>query len=265
MTVLQWDKPGDKVFEAGIDKGVLYLEGGLAVPWNGLTSVTESTNNNSSPTYYDGRKISDLVDLGDFTANLKAFTYPPEFLEIEGLGKFQDGVYLGEQRPKSFSLSYRSRIGNDLNQDAGYKIHILYNLIAIPKDKTYETISGSIQADEFEWDISSIPEEIEGFAPSAHITLNTIDIDSTILENIEEILYGTSEEDASLIPLGELLTLIGYPTLLAIKIIDNGDGTWTATSVDDSLITITDDTFVITDVNSIDLDSNTYRISSSLA
>src|SRR5580765_2617317 len=141
MSVLIWDTAGSKVYETGLDKGVLYLSDGSAVPWNGLTSIVEKFDKESESVYYDGMKITDLVYLGDFAATLKAITYPDQFIELDGYGFLRQGMYVGNQLPKTFSLSYRTRIGNDVDGDvAGYKIHILYNLTAIPTDRTYNTV-----------------------------------------------------------------------------------------------------------------------------
>lgn len=262
MTALVWDAVGEKKYETGVDRGVLYLPNGSAVPWNGLTSVSENTNVESSPTYYDGRKVNNLLSVGDYTGTLKAFMYPEEFEVLEGLGKFQNGVFLGEQRPQPFGLSYRTKVGNDLNQDAGYKIYIIYNVTAFPAEKSFETMSDSVTPVEFEWDLTAIPEDVPGFAPTARIIINTTEIDPTLLASVEAYLYGTDEEDASLPSMNDLLTTIGFPTLLAIKIVDNGDGTWTATG---DGVTVTGDTFEIDGVDTIMLDTDTYRISSTRA
>lgn len=265
MTVLTWDNVGDKRFESGVEKGVLYLSDGSAVPWNGLRSVDEASNQSSTPVYYDGRKIADFVSLGDFSGSIKAYTYPDEFLPLSGMAEFQPGVYLGEQRPKSFALSYRTKIGNDVDINAGEYIHIFYNLTVITKDRSYQTIDDNISPEEFEWDISGIAEEVVGFSPTAHITINTSTIDSELLASIEDMLYGSDSSDASLISMTALLTMIGFPDLLAIKIIDNGDGSWTAVVYDESLVTVGADDFEITGANAVMIDTDTYRVSSSLA
>ena len=135
MPRLVWDKLGDRVYESGLDKGVLYLPDGSAVPWNGLTSVIEHFNQELSPVYYEGMKVADLVVLGDFTATIGAITYPDEFTEIEGAVEIRRGTFFGNQEPQVFGLCYRSEIGNDLEgESAGYKLHLLYNVTAVPKD-----------------------------------------------------------------------------------------------------------------------------------
>jgi hypothetical protein len=259
-----WDKVGDRKFESGLDRGVLYLSDGSAVAWNGLTSVIEAFDRETSPVYYDGMKINDLIVLGDFSASMKAVTYPDEFLEFEGLGEARNGVFLADQPSKSFGLCYRTQIGNDLEGPVtGYKIHILYNVTAIPHEKTYASFGEDPSLVEFEWDITAVPEEIPGFRPTAHIIINSTDLDPWLLEEVEEFLYGSSFAEASLIPMADLMTYI--KNWYRVKIIDNGDGTWTATTVRNGFISfLAADVFQIANVNAVYLDENTFEISDTI-
>lgn len=262
MATLVWDKVGERVYETGLDKGVLYLPDGSAVPWNGLTAVIESFDKDTSPVYYDGMKISELVVLGDFAASMKAVTYPEEFVEIESLAPSRRGIFLDDQPPKTFGLCYRTKIGNDLEgDDVGYKIHLIYNVTAIPNEKTYATVSGDPSLVEFEWAISAIPEEVPGFRPTAHFVVDSRDVDPWLLEDLEGMLYGSSHADAALIPMPDLISYV--KAWYRIKIVDNGDGTWTATSERDELIQFvgTDEFFTIFQANAIFLDDVTYEIS----
>jgi hypothetical protein len=67
MTELTWDKTGERRYETGVDRGVLFLpdETGdytTGVAWNGLTTVTESPSGaESSPQYADNIKYLNLV------------------------------------------------------------------------------------------------------------------------------------------------------------------------------------------------------------
>lgn len=229
MSQILWDQVGSRSYETGLDRGVLYLNDGTVVPWNGLTAIVEKSNKEASPTYYDGMKVQDRVILGDFSAVMRAVTYPEQFVAVEGLGKVRNGVWLGDQVPQVFDLCYRTFIGNDLEgEQAGYKIHILYNLTAIPSDKTYATLSINPSIVEFEWDISAVPDETVGFRPTAHIILNSGDMDPWLLEAVEEMLYGGQYVDPSLPPLGELVTFMD--TWYRWKVTDNGDGTYTLES-----------------------------------
>lgn len=263
MPTLIWDNPDDRIYESGLDRGVLYLPDGSAVPWNGLTSVIEKFDKEITPIYYDGTKVHDFVVLGDFSATMKAVTYPDEFVELEGIGKFRSGMFLGDQVPLMFGLSYRNKVGDGVSgDDIGYKIHLLFNVTAIPSDKTYATVSDQPSLVEFEWEITAVPEEIPGFRPTAHIVLDSRDFDPWLMEELEEMLYGSSSADASLLPMADLVDYID--TWYRVKIVDNGDGSWTATADRDGFIFFTDGAlteFELRGVNARYLDDETYELS----
>lgn len=263
MAELAWDEMGDRLYETGVSKGVLYKNDGYGVPWNGLTSVEESENNQVEGVHFDGVKFNDIVAIGDFSAILRAFTYPDEFLFYEGTLQDQTGFYVSNQRPGRFGLSYQTRIGDSINGiEAGYKIHILYNLTAISSPKEYQTIDDELDPVEFEWTISAIPEEIENFRPTAHVIFDSRKLDSNLLMDIESILYGNEEEDARLPPLRALSAFIRRWDRLIIT--DHGDGTWSAeTNVEGILVMLDEITFEITSDTAIYLDPETYEISSS--
>lgn len=262
--MIVWDKVEDRTYETGLDRGVLYLPDGSAVPWNGLTSVIESFDKESSPVYYDGMKISDFLVLGDFSAKMTAVTYPDEFVELEGLAPVKQGLFYADQRPQTFGLCYRNKIGSSLEGDeAGYKIHIIYNVTAIPSDKTYASSGADPSLVPFEWNLTAVPEEVPGFRPTAHIVIDSRDIDPWLLEDLETMLYGASLAEAVLLPMPELATYISE--WYRVKIVDNGDGTWTATSVRDGLINIgLDGYFEIVGVNAVYLDEDTFVISDTI-
>jgi hypothetical protein len=259
--MLVWDRVEDRTYESGLDRGVLYLPDGSAVPWNGLTSVIESFDKESVPVYFDGMKISDCVLLGDFNATMTAVTYPDEFVELEGLAPVKQGLFYTDQRPQTFGLCYRTKVGNALEGDElGYKLHIIYNVTAIPNDKTYASSSNDPSLVPFEWKLTAVPEEVPGFRPTAHIVIDSRDVDPWLLEDLEAMLYGTSGAEAALIPMSELATFIS--DWYRIRITNNGDGTWTATSLRDGVINIRlDGNFEILGVNAVYLDEDTYVIS----
>lgn len=234
MAELIWDASGSRTFENGLDRGVIYLSDGSAVPWNGLIDVDEDSDNDSTSVYFDGRQISELVTLGGFKGKIKAFTYPDVVSELEGMGKIIDGLLLGQQRPKMFSLGYRTKVGNDLDGDAGYKIHLLYNVTVVPGGKTYTTNSDDPEAMQFEWQIAAIPEELAGFKPTAYISLDSRTMNPEQLADYEAILYGTASTNATLIPMSDFVNGLYYG--YKWKIIDNGDGTFTAITPDEDLL-----------------------------
>lgn len=262
MPQLVWDRPGSRKYESGLDRGVLYLPDGTAVPWNGLTEVVDEASKKVTPIYYDGMKIRDEIDLGEFSATLKAITYPDEFEDVEGSSSVRNGVRVDNQSPQLFALCYRTKIGNDLSgEDAYYKIHVVYNITATPSNKTYASINDSPEIVEFEWSLSTVPEEVEGFHPTSHITIDTRKIDLSLLKDLEKILYGGTAAEASLMTMADFLIFLR--DWYRVSIVDNGDGTWTASESSSGYITFSDvdGWFQITNANATYLNDYTYLIS----
>jgi len=260
MSKIQWDAIGTRTYESGLDRGVLYVQDGFGVPWNGLTDVKEKNEKKVTPLYFDGVKTQDKVELGDFSGSISAITYPEELLQMEGYGRLVNGVFVGDQEPEAFGLSYRTKIATDADNDAGYKIHIVYNVTAIPKDKQYSSISDAIGLSEFEWDITATPPDyVVGFRPSAHIVIDSRHSNAKLLSDVELMLYGGDTADARLPNFGDLMELIlGF---FLVEIIDNGDGTWTAyTEFDGYIFDEGDQSFRIDNVNAT-YDGDEYELS----
>ena len=232
---LTWWEPGSKTYERGVDRGVLYFDDGRVVPWNGLTKVDEQFGIESEPVYFDGVKLSDVPTNDSFFAQVSAITYPDQLEEAYGNLELRNGVYLGEQAQKSFGFCYRNKLGNELTEDAGYKIHIVYNVTALPSSRSYSTIDDSFELTEFSWDFKTTPETALGYQASAHVVIDTSEITPSLLTELEQILYGTPDTPPYLPTLAELIALIdGFNNF--INITDNGDGTWTASTSADGII-----------------------------
>lgn len=263
MAVLEWDKAGEHRFDAGIRKGVLYLPDGTGLPWNGLTSVEAADAAEIEPMIFDGVHYDDVITINDFTGTLKAFTYPDEFLYFEGVPQDQVGFFVTAQKPHRFGLSYQTTYGDDAHgSQSGYKIHILYNVTAIPTSRNYVTIADTVEPLEFEWNLTAIPQEISGYRPTAHIIFDSGVMDPYLLSDIEDIIYGSEDNDPHLPSLSALAGFVRSWDRLII--VDNGDGTWTATSPIPDVIQMLDDTtFQITSETAHFLDADTYTISSS--
>jgi hypothetical protein len=197
MAPLTWDQVGERTYETGIDRGVLYIPDGAGVyangfAWNGLTTVTESpTGAESNPQYADNIMYLNLLSAELFGATIEAFTYPDEFAQCDGI-VVVDGVAITQQIRKHFGLCYRSRFGNDVDgTDHGYKLHLVYGALAAPSERAYATINDSPEAISFSWDITTTAVEVPGHKPSALLTIASPDVDSGALSDLEDILYGT--------------------------------------------------------------------------
>ena len=202
MAKIEWDEAGKHVYETGVSKGVLYVmsdtpgtyEKGVA--WNGLSSVSESpTGAEVSAIYADNIKYLNLMSREEFEGSIEAYTYPDEFMACDGSASPENakGFVVGQQDRKTFAFCYQTKIGNDLNPEAGYKIHIIYGALASPSERSYETVNDSPEAMTFSWDITTTPVAVTGFKPTAHVELDSTKIDKTKLEKIEAKLYGTDE------------------------------------------------------------------------
>lgn len=215
MSKIVWDKTGERFYETGVDRGVLYVQDDQGnypkgVAWNGLIQVTESpTGAEPTPIYADNIKYLNLTSVEEFEATIEAYTYPEEFEECDGSAELAPGITIGQQPRKAFGLCYRTKLGNDLEgDDYGYKLHLIYGAKAAPTEKGYETINDSPDAITFSWDITTTPVPVTGFKPTSTLVVDSTKVDPEKLAALEEILYGSEEEDARLPLPDEVLTII---------------------------------------------------------
>lgn len=257
MTAIVWDEVGVRKFEVGIDRGVFYPSSEDGVPWNGLISVNIKQDGvSSSPVYFDDKKINEVVYLGDISATVKAYTYPDEFLPYDGFVECATGMFIDGQSRGTFDLCYRNYLGDDVDGiDLGYKLHLLYNLTAIPEDITNQTIDTNIAPIEFGWIFTSVPDEIPGFRPASHIIVDSTKVDPDVLSTLEDILYGTEGVDP------RMPTMVEVYSELAMTIINKGDGTWSARGPDSVVTSLSVDDFQIDSTRVNVLDSSNYEVS----
>lgn len=213
MSKLVWDKTGERLYETGVEKGVLYPAVNGAYPkgvvWNGLTAVTESPSG-AEPTalYADNIKYLTLMSAEEFGATIEAYTYPDEWGACDGSAELSKGVVLGQQSRSSFGLSYVTKIGNDVDLEGhGYKIHLIYGATASPSEKGYSSINDSPDAITLSWEISTTPVNVSGFKPTAIVTIDSTKVDPDKLKAFEDILYGKENVEARLPLPDELITL----------------------------------------------------------
>lgn len=214
MTKLNWDVQGERYYETGVSKGVLYpfKEGKYSkgVAWNGLTAVTESPSGaEPTPLYADNIKYLNLLSNEEFAATVEAYTYPDEFADCDGSAEIAVGVSAGQQKRIPFGMSYVTKIGNDTDgQDHGYKIHLIYGALAAPTQKSYATVNDNPEAITFSWELSTTPVEVPNLKPTACITIDSTKVEPAKLKKIEDKLYGTESEEATLPTPTELAALI---------------------------------------------------------
>ena len=195
---IAWDQTGERLYETGVDRGVLYhLDEAnkytKGFPWNGLTGVTESpAGAEATDLYADNIKYLSMRSAETFGATIEAYTYPDEFAECDGSAEIATGVKIGQQTRKTFGLCYRTVIGNDTNgNDHGYLLHLIYGCTASPSEKAYATINDSPEAITFSWEVTTTPVNVEGFKATASLTIDSTKANATDLATLEGILYGT--------------------------------------------------------------------------
>ena len=206
MSRIVWDKTGERIYETGVDRMVLYkydkqqgkFKGGVA--WNGVTSYSDSPSG-AEPTalYADNIKYLNLMSAEQYASTLECYTYPDEFEECDGSKELVPGVYIGQQNRALFGLSYRSLLGDDVSgTDRGYKLHLVYNCLASPSERAHQTVNDSPEAANPSFSISTTPVEVTDGKPTATIIIDSTKVDAEALAAFEDILYGTANTEASL-------------------------------------------------------------------
>lgn len=207
MPRIAWNAVGERTFEAGVDRGVLYIKDVDGVPWNGLISVSESPSGGEiTPYYFDGIKYLNHVASEEFEATIEAYTYPEEFAQCDGTRPVKNGLFATQQPKKSFGLAYRTKIGNDVKGvDHAYKIHLVYNATAAPSDRDNNTITDSVEPFNFSWAIVTKPPTFVGYRPTAHFVIDSREVPLGLMQEIEDILYGSDDTAPRLLSVPELL------------------------------------------------------------
>ena len=205
MTVLTWHDTGERRYETGVSKGVLYIpDAGGAYPtgvaWNGLTNVSETPSGaEASPQYADNTKYLNLISTEEFSATIEAFTYPDEFNQFDGVQTPHAGVHVGQQARGVFGLSYMTIVGNEVDgDDHGMKAHLVYGCQASPSEKAYATVNDSPEAINFSWEVTTTPVAVTGLKPTSLITVDSSRCDSAAWDLLMDAIHGTAGTDARL-------------------------------------------------------------------
>lgn len=231
MAKIEWDLIGDRLYETGVDHGVLYIPNNVGqyttgVAWNGLTGFTESPSGaESNPQYADNMKYLNLISAEDFGGTLEAFYFPKEFEQFDGFASPSNGVSIGQQGRRAFGFSYRTLKGNDVdNLKHGYKIHLLYNLTAAPSERAYTTVNESPEAMTFSWTLSATPVPVPGYDPAASITIDSTEVDPVSLAALEQILYGTAGVNPRLPMPAEVIAMFDGVVTVVVPLAPAFDG-----------------------------------------
>jgi len=233
MSRINWGTVGQRFYETGIDRGVLYLNDRPGVPWDGITAVEEAPSGGEAKPYYiDGIKYLNLASREEFAATLSAYFSPPEFDLCDGTVQLSQGLFATQQRRRSFGLTYRSKVGNDLEGEAhGYRIHLVYNALAAPTQHKHGTTSNDANLDAFSWEITTKASLVDRALPTAHFYIDTRFAPPELVQALEDILYGDETTDAQMPTTTQLLTLFAYNDGLVVEKFIGGRYTVDGTAV----------------------------------
>lgn len=245
MSRLKWGD-GPPMYDLGVDHGVLYLDE-MGVPWNGLVSVDEqATGEVDTDHYFDGNRIHISQETGDFEAIVSAYTYPDVFGEYNG--------YSEREEYRRFGFSYRTQHGAD-----SYKLHIVYKVLVRNDTRAWSTLRAVVDPSLFNWSIHASAEPVPGASPAGRLTLEA-PRDPSVLQELEDILYGTETSDPRLPGPAEIVELYEAATLLRITY--NADGTYTASGPDDMVRLLGDGRFEINAPTVVPIGDGKFAISS---
>lgn len=234
MARLDWSVLGDRFFETGVDRGVLYVDGSPGVAWVGLVSVQEASSGTTNQAYYiDGVKYLNRQSRDEFQATISAYTYPDEFAQCDGTANVGNGLFANNQRRQPFGFSYRTLVGDGVDGlSDDYKIHVVYDATAQPSARSYKALSDQEDVLNFSWQVSTKPSLVNNIAPTAHFVIDSRTTPGWLLQYIEDILYGTAQQMPRLPPAGELVTIFtalannqydaGVPTDISYYFYDAG-------------------------------------------
>lgn len=257
MTRLIWNESGSRYYEYGVDRGVFYPPERNGVAWNGLISVREAPSGlGKSMRYFDGEKYYTETTGDSFSGTIDAFTYPEAFEPYDGT----DSRHLAHQATRRpFNLSYRTHERNALDEEF-YTLHLVYNVLVSPSSRNYARNDDAIEPVIFSWDFTTLPRHVPGAKPTAHMMLVAKKSYAWTLTDLEDVLYGKEGFDARFPTPEEVLGLVESNAIL--RIIDHGDGTWSAIGPDDVVQYLDETTFQIDWPSLSYLTEDTYRVSS---
>lgn len=259
--VIDWDVMTDRYFQHGLDRGVLYPDGENPVPWNGLTGLTESGNGSSTLYYIDGHIYLADVDPTDFSASLTAFLYPDAFARCIGMPQVAEGLFMDNQKPKRFGLSYRNLVGSGVEGDLfGYQIHLIYKAMASIGTKQRKTLTNDPDILQMSFDIVATPVKVSGFRPTAHFVIDTRYLTPETVTNLETILYGVGGVPGQLPEPQDLFDMLNFGEGIDVIHYED-DGLINFTGKASNIVMTGPYTYQINNVNAVDNGDGTYDIS----
>lgn len=209
MSKLVWDATGTREYNLGVSQGVLFPidaatgnhETGVA--WNGLTGVDENPDGGDvNDIWADNIKYATFQTPENHKGSITALMFPPEFYPCLGMAVPQDapGLAFSGQPHKAFSFVYRTELGTDINEAAGYVLHFVYNCKVQPSSKSHSAKNENPDPEEMSWDYSSTPVNVTGVTGVK--TTSAFEIKSTLFTTtqmtaLENLIYGVDASGGS--------------------------------------------------------------------
>ena len=220
-----WDKTSERLYRTGVDRVVLFPQTtggayGEGVGWNGVTKISESPDGGDTTTIYANNGVYlNLVAKENFKGSITAYTYPKEWEACDGSASVLSsasgatpvkGLRVTGQTRTPFGLAYRTLIGNDTaGTEYGYEIHLVYNATAGVSSQDFQTVNDSPEALELSWDFSTLPVDVPGAKPSAHLVISSLTAEPSKLKALETKLYGTESIAPALPTPAEVIATLG--------------------------------------------------------
>jgi hypothetical protein len=207
MSKLVWDDINSRTYEAGVDRGIIRSKSGLVIPWNGLKSVSEKSEEGGfSETYFDGKKIENRTTRGFFSCEIAGVHLPSQFdenhqilwdaiQEIVGEKRVIGGLYVTSQKKREFDFCYRTKVNED-----DYKIHMVWDAVITESSSEVTTVSESIKITDYKWKVYAVPPRVFDYSTfsdpllsTANFIINSRKAPPEKLEIFERLLYGTED------------------------------------------------------------------------
>lgn len=246
--MLTWDKPDQRYYSHGLDRGVLFIPGRDPIPWNGLQGFEENSAGATTMYYRDGVIYLADADAGDFSGQISAIFYPDEFGECLGIPEVTDGLYVDGQKPKRFGMSYRTLIGSGTKGDLfGYQLHLVYNCMATIGTRSRKPIGDTPTPVAFTFDVNCTPVKMTGFRPTAHIAIDSRNMSQSTIDDLEALIYGTDTVPGVMPDPDVLFDMMNFGDALVVT--SHADGTFDVEGSADNVVMLDDYSIQFNNIN----------------
>ena len=188
---LSWGDSSDRIYQTGVSRGIFSpIVAPPAVVWNGLVNVSVDHEIEREMAYYEGIPIHDVFTFKSVSGDIEAISLPAGFDSYGGRFKMRPGIFLHNQQPKRFHFCYRTEIGDSLSANVGYRLHYLYNVLAIPAGHDMETTDDSAEPTVHKLKFTTAPSSLIDKPPSSYLVIDSRYVDPDVFNFVEQLTYG---------------------------------------------------------------------------